>query len=176
MSPPHSPHPQSISVMPLKFKLGVDFNVRNKSLSYHAHCKEVLLGGTLRLDTDSEELVYRKDLPLRTGDVSTPFTACLEASVAYKPLLGGQLDALRPRVTLGVHSGMGNATMVKNSFDIRQRVRVTKAVQAEVCANLELPLPDSEIRWDASRPEGALAVGAGDLHLHVGQVNAVFKF
>ena len=45
--------------------------------------------------------------------------------------------------------------MVRNSFDVRQKVRVTDHFQAEVCANLAIPLPDSEVTGPSLRGTNA---------------------
>jgi len=166
---------KALVVYPLKVRLGVDFNVRTKQLSYHAMCKETILGGTIGLNTDCQEIVYRKEIPLAAPGLSTTFSLAAEARASYQPLLDRQARDFRPRLMLGIHSGSNNFSMVRNSFDVRQKVRVTDHFQAEVCANLAIPLPDSEFRWEATGDASALSVGRGDVHLHVSQLNAIFK-
>ena len=65
-------------------------------------------------------------------------------------------------------------TMVQgNSFDMKQTIRLTDRLGVEVCGNLAIPLPDSQYTWGGRVGEGHLSLGSGDLHVQLGQVNAV---
>ena len=70
------PRVQALVVYPLKVRLGVDFNVRTKQLSYHAMCKETILGGTIGLNTD----VSDARLPWRLAALATSLESPWQAS------------------------------------------------------------------------------------------------
>ena len=104
------------------------------------------------------------------------FEVVLNASASYSPLLTHGVGDYRPSLSVGIHTGNQAVRMVQgNSFDLRQTVRLTDRIHAEVCGNLEVPMPDSQYKWNPGQ-DGAVAIGSGDFHANVSQINAVLTF
>ena len=184
---PPAPYPQTVKLFPLAVTLGADFRLRDSLLSCQVRVRDALLGGTLHLDTESGEVGWRKEIPLRglargeDGRGAPPLLAdaCIVTAVRarYAPLLGDDVEGLgyRPSFALGLSSG-GSRSLVpcRAGYDWRQQIRLADPVAIEARGNLRIPLPDSEFRWAAGEAETTMRMGEGDIHLTVGEVNAIF--
>merc|ERR1712224_961280 len=97
------------------------------------------------------------------GDINPCFGIALEPEAAINSLRG----SMRANV---VTPAAGS----QPRFDVRCKIPflpLTRRVKAEICGNCQLPMPAAEFGFGSNRSQ--LAVGKGELHLHLAQMNLI---
>lgn len=190
---------KKFGIWPLDLQVGFDLDPREVRIrNWVCSCREKLLGGDIGLDLNRQEVAYSKTLEMQGGS-----RLAITASVNYDSLLLGRLPGDRPfapagarslteprsragghpRPTVGVNllsnlpglDGLQRSTLTQeNQFDLQTEVPITRNVHVELCANATVPLPAA--RYSMSEAGAELRVGDGDWHLHLSEVNAVYRF
>lgn len=193
---------KTLTLWPLTFTGGVQYDVPLNELSATAECRDAFLGGEFSVDVLHKAVEYRKSFDLGgvsqislrgrcdVGDVgSFGMPSFGRRRRSSQRLTNG--DSTRPwncsfgfvveptsfTGSGGSKRGMGKGFKASclgttDGYDVVTEVPLSALVSAELCGHLSLPLPRAEFTAH-SAGGGRVSLGRGRVEAHVAQINVV---